>query len=58
MNKRAYKIKTGINISVEQIVSAINESTMEDLDTLFEMLPEARINANIEAAKIIKRIMQ
>lgn len=58
MNKRVFQIKSGINISIDQIVSAINESTMEDLDTLFEILPEARINANIEAAKIIKRIMQ
>lgn len=58
MNKRVFHIKSGINISLDQVITAINESTMEDLDTLFEILPEARINANIEAAKIIKRIMQ
>jgi hypothetical protein len=61
MNKRVYNLKStvgGINISVDSLITAINESTMEDLDTLFEMLPEARIKANIEAAKIIKGIFK
>ena len=57
MDKKIMHIH-GYNISVDSMISAINELNMEELDALFELLPETRLKANIEADKIIERIMQ